>query len=122
MNPTRTNRARQLLLLTIAALTLNVPIANSQDKTSTYQKGTITASDTELKDFSSIQGNADKHHVKVYELKGADQTYKISDCGAFQSGKFTAGQTVDYRVDGDRLYIRREDGKETKCSIQKPKP
>jgi len=54
----------------------------------------------------------------VYELNGADFVYKVDYCGAFQSGKFDIGQVVEYRVDGERLYIRREDGKEYKCKIE----
>jgi hypothetical protein len=42
----------------------------------------------------------------------------VDYCGAFQAGKFETGQAVDYRVDGERLYIRRDDGKEYKCKIE----
>jgi hypothetical protein len=51
-------------------------------------------------------------------LKGADLVYKIDYCGRFQVGKFGIGQAVEYRVDGERLYIRRDDGKEYKCKIE----
>ncbi len=59
-----------------------------------------------------------KRRAKLYELSGADLVYKIDYCGRFQAGKFNIGQVVDYRVDGERLYIRREDGKEYKCKIE----
>jgi len=36
----------------------------------------------------------------------------------FQSGKFDAGQSVDYRVDGERLYILHDNDKEYKCKIE----
>jgi hypothetical protein len=49
---------------------------------------------------------------------GADLVYKIDYCGRFQAGKFDIGQVVDYRVNGERLYIRRDDGKEYKCKIE----
>jgi hypothetical protein len=32
--------------------------------------------------------------------------------------KGSLGQAVDYRVDGERLYIRRDNGKEYKCKIE----
>jgi hypothetical protein len=51
-------------------------------------------------------------------LKGADLVYQIDDCGSFQSGKFDAGQSVDYRVDGERLYILHDNDKEYKCKIE----
>jgi hypothetical protein len=51
-------------------------------------------------------------------LKGPDLVYQIDYCGAFQAGKFTAGQQVDYRVEDKRLYIRRDDGSEYKCKVE----
>jgi hypothetical protein len=45
-------------------------------------------------------------------------SYQIDYCGAFQAGKFQTGQAVDYRVDGEKLCIRRDDGKEYKCKIE----
>ncbi len=54
----------------------------------------------------------------MYELKGSDLVYKVDYCGAFQAGQFDIRQTVDYRVDGDRLFIRRADNKEYKCKIE----
>jgi hypothetical protein len=51
-------------------------------------------------------------------LKGANLVYKVDYCGAFQAGKFTIGQTVDYRVDGERLYILHDGDKEYKCKIE----
>jgi hypothetical protein len=63
-----------------------------------YQKGTIL--------------NISKNHASC-ELEGAGIRKLISNCGDFQSG-----QPVDYRVKGDQVYIRRESGKEYKCSIQ----
>jgi hypothetical protein len=51
-------------------------------------------------------------------LKGTDFLYQIDHCGDFQAGKFEAVQPVDYRVDGERLYIRRDEGKEFKCKIE----
>jgi hypothetical protein len=67
--------------------------------TSSYRKGTIT------QNFSPTH--------KSYELRTGDEGYQINFCGEFQSG-----QIVDYRVNDDKLYIRREDGKEYKCTIE----
>ena len=63
-----------------------------------YQKGTLA------KQFSSPR--------KFYDLKGNPKSYQINNCGDFQDG-----QEVDYRVDGEKVYIRRESGKEYKCNI-----
>jgi hypothetical protein len=57
-------------------------------------------------------------HAKVYELRGADFVYEVDYCGAFQSGKFSPGQEVEYRVDGDRLYIRHDGDKEYSCQLE----
>jgi hypothetical protein len=51
-------------------------------------------------------------------LKGAEAVYEIDDCGFFGAGHFEAGQAVDYRVDGKRIFIRRDDGKEYKCKME----
>jgi len=62
-----------------------------------YQKGTLTrVSDTR----------------KSYELKGPGTDKYFSNCGDFQTG-----QVVDYRVEGEKVYIRAENGKEYKCSV-----
>ncbi len=91
--------------------------AASSDKTPrTYQKGTITGYDTRL-DLWADNPNSPRH-AKVYELKGADYIYKVDYCGAFQAGEFTIGQAVDYRLEGDRLYIRHDGNKEYKCKIE----
>lgn len=98
-----------LLLATIAA---------SEDKTPpTYKKGTITGWDTRVDTYSSGNGSTTRRKVKVYELKDAGTIYQMDKCGAFQAGQFVAGQTVDYRLEGTRIYIRREDGKEYKCKM-----
>lgn len=56
--------------------------------------------------------------AKVYRLRGPDLIYKIDYCGAFQAGQFTPGQVVEYRVDGNRLYIRHDTDKEYGCKIE----
>ena len=81
-------------------------------------EGTITGWDKRTDIRSGAKGETVTRNKKVYELKGADLVYQVDYCGAFQAGKFTAGQAVDYRVDGERLYIRRDDGKEYKCKIE----
>jgi len=59
----------------------------------------------------------------VYELKGTNMVYLIDYCGSFQAGKFSLGQTVNYRVDETdkddrRLYISRDNGAEYNCKIE----
>ncbi len=103
-----------LLVATIAAADKTPP---------TYQKGTIKAWNIRVDSDTSggsgaIPVTTTKRRAKVYELSGGDLVYEIDYCGAFQAGKFDIGQVVEYRVDGERLYIRREDGKEHKCKIE----
>jgi len=94
----------------------------------TYMKGTIEGYETR-RDYHISGGGAGGNgtpgnpvsawtrKAKVYALHGADLTYKVDYCGAFQAGNFAPGQTVEYRVDGERLYIRHED-KEYSCQIE----
>lgn len=92
MKPPTTIRAALFILLTAT-------IAVGTDKPApTYQQGTITKSDPSAH--------------KSYDLKGTDTLYRIKDCGDFQTG-----QAVDYRVEEFTLYIRREGGKEYKCTV-----
>jgi hypothetical protein len=97
------------LLATVAAGTDKAP--------PTYKKGTITGWDTRVDTYNTSNGGTAHRRVKVFELKDAGMIYEIDKCGAFQAGQFVAGQTVDYRLEGTRIYIRREDGKEYKCKM-----
>jgi hypothetical protein len=120
----------RLTIPRIASFVLLVAaIATAADKpTHTYLKGTITGYDTRLDNQpwaagvfggTNRNGGGDtKRRAKVYELKGTDLVYQIDYCGSFQEGAFEAGQAVDYRVDGDRLFILREDAKEYKCKVE----
>lgn len=56
--------------------------------------------------------------IKVYELHGAEANFLIDRCGSFQAGKFAPGQEVEYRVDGERLYVRHHGDKEYACQIE----
>ncbi|MCU1303992.1 MAG: hypothetical protein JWQ87_4276 [Candidatus Sulfotelmatobacter sp.] len=112
---------RAALLVVLAAT-----IAAADQAPPTYQKGTIKSWDIRVDSDTSGGGGSTpvtttKRRAKVYELNGADLIYKIDYCGAFQAGKFDIGQVVEYRVDGERLYIRREEGKEYKCKIEATK-
>lgn len=88
----------------------------------TYQKGTIhgweNRTDIWGAGFFGTDGEGVVRKVTLFELKGADMLYLIDYCGAFQAGQFGLGQSVDYRLDGDRLYVRRDNGKEYKCKIE----
>lgn len=80
------------------------------DKTApTYQSGVIAAWNNEP--YARRLGHTLRK--KSYELKGNGYTYEINDCGTFN-----AGQTVDYRVDGKKIYIRGEKDHEHKCTIE----
>lgn len=92
--------------------------ATAADKpTPTYQKGTITGYESRL-DTWGMSSNANRRREKVYELTGTDLVYQVGYCGAFQAGKFTPGQSVEYRVDNDRMYILHDGDKEYKCKIE----
>jgi len=67
---------------------------------------------------SSLQLNVGGKKVKVYELHGAEAVYQVDLCGSFQAGKFSPGEEVEYRVDGERLYIRHDGTKEYSCQIE----
>jgi len=89
----------------------------------TYEKGTIEGYEVrrDISVFGGGQGSSvgsAARKAKVYELHGADLIYKIDYCGAFQAGKFSTGQVVEYRVDGKRLYIRHDNDQEYKCQIE----
>ena len=58
--------------------------------------------------------------AKVYELRGAERIYQIDYCGAFQAGKFSPGQVVQFRVDreNDRVYVRHSGNKEYSCQLE----
>jgi hypothetical protein len=97
--------------------------AVGSDKTPhTYQKGTIKGWEnrTDIWGAGVVGTDAEgvPRKVTVFELKGTDLVYQIDYCGAFQAGQFGLGQAVDYRVDSDRLYISRDNGKEYKCKIE----
>jgi hypothetical protein len=81
-----------------------------------YQPGTITGWSTQhfARAFAiGGQVSSAPGHKKFYELKGVGTTYTLDDCGSFG-----AGQAVEYRVDGKKVYIRKENGKEHKCGIE----
>jgi len=82
----------------------------------TYQSGTVTGWSTQHYSRAiSVGGNvyAAPGHKKFYELKGTGTIYQLDDCGSFE-----AGQSVEYRVEGKKVYIRRDNGKEHKCGIE----
>jgi hypothetical protein len=112
------------ILRTVFFVLLIATIATAKDKTPpTYQQGTISGWETRMDTntsggYDNTPVHTSTRHTKVYELRSAALAYKIDDCGSFQAGKFTAGQTVEYRLDDKRLYIRRDDGKEYKCKIE----
>ncbi|MGO9864287.1 MAG: hypothetical protein ACLPLR_11805 [Terriglobales bacterium] len=84
------------ILRTALFVSLIATIAAGADKT--YQKGTVTKN----------PGN----HV-AYDLSGPGVHKLIGNCADFQTG-----QTVDYRVEGNKVYIRQENGKEYKCNVE----
>jgi hypothetical protein len=94
----------KMLRTRLFAVLLMAPIAAGADKTQhTYQQGTITGWSTQHFSATVPMGGGVMpvpRHKKFYELKGAGITYQIDDCGSFG-----AGQAVDYRVQGNKVYI-----------------
>ncbi|HLX83712.1 MAG TPA: hypothetical protein VKR59_07430 [Terriglobales bacterium] len=99
------------------------------DKPITYQKGTILGFGTRRDTFVGGGGGGGNgtpgtpvsswtRHAKVYELRGADFVYEVDYCGAFQSGNFSPGQEVEFRVGSGRLYIRHDGNKEYSCQLE----
>jgi hypothetical protein len=73
------------------------------DKTTrTYESGIITGWSTQHYAVTLPNGIPAPLHKKFYDLKGAGMLYQIDDCASF-----APGQAVDYRVDGNKIYIRR---------------
>ena len=109
------------ILRTTLLVGLTALAAAGSDKTSpAYQHGLITGWSNRY--YPS--GFSGKH--KFFELRGGGMIYQIGDCGSFQAGQFSAGQTVDYRVDetdknDKRVYIRRDNGSEYKCKLEAAK-
>jgi len=108
---------------------LGTTVDDSAPIARTYQKGTIggyeVRRDTHIGGGggggNGMPGNPVStwtRHAKVYELHGVDLIYKVDYCGAFQAGQFAPGQVVEYRVDGDRLYIRHDNNKEYSCQLE----
>jgi len=91
-----------------------IQLVSGAAKPVTYSKGTIEG-------FEKTLGN-DTHNLrrqsKVYTLRGPDMLYLVDFCGAFQSGAFTTGQVVDFRVDGERLFILHDGDKEYSCKLE----
>jgi len=102
---------------TVFVLLVASILASGADKQAhTYQPGTVTGWSTQHYSRAvSIGGHVSSApgHKKFYELKGVGAIYQLDDCGSFD-----AGQVVDYRVEGKKVYIRRENGKEHKCGIE----
>lgn len=97
---------------------------NAGDAQLTYKQGTIKGWEkgTDMI-WVGPNGETVPRDKTVYELKGADMLYLIDYCGAFQAGKFSLGQIVNYRVDLSdqndlRLYIAHDIGQEYKCKIE----
>jgi hypothetical protein len=97
---------------------IKCPLATVFGNPVVYKKGTIEGYDTRKDYYASGNGTISARKAKVYELHGADMIYKVDYCGMFQAGQFTAGQSVDYRVDGERLYILHDAAKEYSCKIE----
>jgi hypothetical protein len=103
-------RSRSVLRITVSIL-LFATISIAADEP-TYQKGTIGGYLTRY-----VPWGNNVRKVKAYELRGPDLAYEIAFCGAFQAGKFTTGQVVEYRADGERLYVRHDNNQEWSCQI-----
>ena len=107
---------RSTLLRVAIPFVLTAAVATASDKAPpTYQNGSVQGWDIRVDTNGSGNGS---RRAKVYELRGSDLVYKIDYCGTFQAGKFGIGQAVEYRVEGERLYIRHDGDKEYNCKIE----
>jgi hypothetical protein len=107
------------LLRVALPFVLSAAVATASDKAPpTYQNGSVQGWDIRVDTGDSGNGSMTRCHAKVYELSGSDLVLKIDYCRAFQAGTFGIGQVVEYRVEGERLYIRYDGDKEYKCKIE----
>ena len=82
------------------------------DNQPSYQQGKITGWGNQLYERNfTINTAYPKASRKFYELNSSGMVYQI-DCGPFD-----IGQTLEYRVDGKKIYIRQANGKEQTCGI-----
>ena len=82
----------------------------------TYLKGTIQGYQVLFRISRGSTGSV--RRAKVYDLLGPDLVYEFDFCGAFQAGEFTTGQTVEFRVEGERLYVLHDNNKEYSCQLE----
>jgi len=69
--------------------------------TPTYEKGTITR---------KFAAEPDSSAHAYYDLQGSDHSYQVKICADFSDG-----QSVDFRVKGNDVFIRAQSGKDIKC-------
>ena len=81
----------------LAALFIVLTATSFADSGPEYQQGTLT----KLASYDPL-----------YELTGTRDHVWVLPCGKFQSG-----QTIEFRIAGDKAYIRRQNGKDYKCRI-----
>lgn len=111
------------LLRVALPFVLTAAVATASDKAPpTYQNGSVQGWDIRVDTGDSGHGFMTRRRAKVYELRGSDLVYKIDYSGVFQAGKFGIGQAVEYRVEGERLYIRHDGDKEYNVRSRAPKP
>ncbi len=88
------------------------PVSSSRS----YLKGTIQGYEVRYRVSRGSTGAV--RRAKVYDLLGPDLIYEIDFCGAFQAGEFTTGQALEFRVDGERVYVRHDNDKEYSCQLE----
>ena len=116
MNPSALARA-SLLASLLTTLLLTTFAASTDKAPPTYVKGTILGWTTRVDVYSSGQNGTNRRNIKVFELKGDTMIYQVDKCGAFQAGQFTPGQAIEYRLEGDKIYIKHDENKEYKCKM-----
>jgi hypothetical protein len=118
MNPLAMSRTALFLLLVAGT-------ATGGDKTPhVHLQGTITGWSNQVyqkhyaRNTESLMGNKKFYDLKgvglVYQIAGVDHPWRgaVSACGPFQ-----IAQTIDYRIEDGKIFIRRENKKEQKCDI-----
>lgn len=107
----------------ILAVLLSTCAVGSDKTPHIYQKGTIkrweNRTDICGAGIVGTDGEGVLRNETVFEWKGTDRVYLVGYFGAFQAAQFGLGQPVDYRANDDqRVYIRRDNGKEYECKMK----
>jgi hypothetical protein len=90
---------------------IKATIGNANETPHAYQHGTISGWGNVYRYWTDPRP-AIPSRERYFTLRGPDAAYHILNCGSF-----AIGQSVDYRVDGEKAYIDLKNGQESQCEI-----